>query len=183
MVALAPCELDPFCAEIAQLGFAFAPLVYSNSEIESILDELGRLTVHKTARRDRTYAARNLLQTVPSVARLANEVRIREIVSSVIGDGFPVRGILFDKLPAANWQVGWHQDQIIPVADRKEAPGFTAWSVKGGVHHVRPPATVLERMLTLRIHLDDCGCENGALRVIPGSHAHGLLDDEGIQQW
>lgn len=35
---------------------------------------------------------------------------------------------------------------------------------------VRPPATVLERMLALRIHLDDRDADSGALRVIPGSH-------------
>jgi ectoine hydroxylase-related dioxygenase (phytanoyl-CoA dioxygenase family) len=96
-------------------------------------------------------------------------------------DAFPVRGILFDKVPAANWHVGWHQDQIIPVAERKDVPGFTAWSVKRGVPHVRPPASVLERMLTLRFHLDNCGPDNGALQVIPGSHKHGFLDDETIQ--
>ena len=54
--------------------------------------------------------------------------------------------------------------------------------MKSGVHHVRPPVSVLERMLTLRIHLDDCRSDNGALKVLPGSHVHGLLDDEQTQQ-
>ena len=35
-------------------------------------------------------------------------------------------------------------------------------------------------MLTLRIHLDPCGEENGPLRVIPGSHRAGKLDPEAI---
>jgi hypothetical protein len=33
---------------------------------------------------------------------------------------------------------------------------------------VHPPAEILDKMLTLRVHLDDCGEENGPLRVIPG---------------
>jgi hypothetical protein len=56
----------------------------------------------------------------------------------------------------ANWQVGWHQDQIIAVAHQQETLGFTAWSVKAGVVHVKPPASILENMATIRLHLDDC---------------------------
>ena len=38
-------------------------------------------------------------------------------------------------------------------------------------------------MLTVRLHLDDTTEENGALRVISGSHRHGRLSAEEIQQW
>ncbi|HXI53928.1 MAG TPA: phytanoyl-CoA dioxygenase family protein [Candidatus Saccharimonadales bacterium] len=69
----------------------------------------------------------------------------------------------------------------IAVAERREAPGFRGWSVKQGVLHVQPPADILERMLTLRLHLDDCGPHNGPLRVLGGSHRHGRLSDEAIE--
>ena len=55
--------------------------------------------------------------------------------------------------------------------------------MKGGVPHVRPPAEVLARMLAVRVHLDDCGGQDGRLRVLPGSHRHGLLKDAGILGW
>jgi ectoine hydroxylase-related dioxygenase (phytanoyl-CoA dioxygenase family) len=53
-------------------------------------------------------------------------------------------------------------------------------SVKAGILHVQPPAAVLERMVSVRLHLDDCPEENGALRVIAGSHTSGKLDERLI---
>jgi ectoine hydroxylase-related dioxygenase (phytanoyl-CoA dioxygenase family) len=91
--------------------------------------------------------------------------------------------LLFDKAPAANWKVPWHQDTAIAVAERVEVPGFVGWSVKDGVTHVHPPVEILERMVALRIHLDDCGPDNGPLRVLPGSHRHGKLDEAQIEHW
>ena len=40
---------------------------------------------------------------------------------------------------------------------------------------MQPPVAVLENVVTLRIHLDDCDATNGALRVVPGSHRHGVV--------
>jgi ectoine hydroxylase-related dioxygenase (phytanoyl-CoA dioxygenase family) len=91
------------------------------------------------------------------------------------GAAFPVRATLFDKTAGANWRVPWHQDLTIPVAARAEVPGYGPWSVKAGVLHVQPPARVLEQMLSVRIHLDDCPASNGALRVLAGTHRLGRL--------
>jgi ectoine hydroxylase-related dioxygenase (phytanoyl-CoA dioxygenase family) len=51
------------------------------------------------------------------------------------------------------------------------------------VQHVQPPGEILEEMLAVRSRLDACGSDNGALRVIPGSHRHGRLTSEAIQDW
>ena len=59
----------------------------------------------------------------------------------------------------------------VVLRDRREVPGFDAWTVKAGAPHAQAPVAVLERMLSLRIHLDDCGLSAGALRVVPRSHA------------
>jgi ectoine hydroxylase-related dioxygenase (phytanoyl-CoA dioxygenase family) len=105
-------------------------------------------------------------------------------VRTVPGPGaFVVRGLLFDKTPEANWPVPWHQDLTIAVKARCEAPGYGPWTVKGGVPHVRPPIDVLEGMLTLRVHLDDCDESRGPLRVLPGSHTRGRLDAEETRRW
>ena len=87
----------------------------------------------------------------------------------------PVRVLLFDKTPEANWAVPWHQDRTIAVKARHEVAGFGPWSVKGGVDHVEPPVLILESMVTLRLFVDDCGDENGPLEVSIGSHGYGRL--------
>jgi ectoine hydroxylase-related dioxygenase (phytanoyl-CoA dioxygenase family) len=46
---------------------------------------------------------------------------------------------------------------------------------------VQPPVEMLERMLTVRLHLDEADESNGALRVLPGSHLHGRLSAAEIQ--
>jgi ectoine hydroxylase-related dioxygenase (phytanoyl-CoA dioxygenase family) len=91
-----------------------------------------------------------------------------------------VRGLLFDKTPEANWNVVWHQDRTVAVTNRKEVSGWGAWTEKAGVTHVQPHATILEQMLTIRLHLDPCPVEKGALRVLPGTHTRGLLHSEEI---
>jgi ectoine hydroxylase-related dioxygenase (phytanoyl-CoA dioxygenase family) len=127
---------------------------------------------------------RNLFEAQPIVRRLVQSTAIRHIVEAVLGPRcFAVQAILFDKTPAANWKVAWHQDLTIPVRDRQCVAGFTAWSEKEGVVHVQPPVAILERMLVVRVHLDDCGPDNGPLRVLPGSHRDGRLDVAGIEQW
>lgn len=138
---------------------------------------------HKTARsrRGATYAMRQLLAQIPLIRELAISPALRALVESVLGTGaFPVRGILFDKNPQVNWSVAWHQDCAIAVKQKVEATGFGPWSVKAEVVHVEPPVHVLESMVTLRIHLDDCDESNGPLRVVPGSHRHGKLDENAM---
>jgi len=107
---------------------------------------------------------------------------VSSVVQSALGPAaFMVKGILFDKHPGANWKVPWHQDLTVAVKARTEAAGYGPWSVKAGVLHVQPPMEVLERMLALRIHLDDCGQGNGALRVLPGSHKHGQIAGQTVR--
>jgi hypothetical protein len=119
---------------------------------------------------------RNLLD-VAGMRELALSEPLMKLVREVLGpEAKVVRGILFDKRDGANWKVPWHQDVTIAVAQRVDADGFGPWSNKAGVLHVQPPADVLEQMISVRLHLDDCPEENGALRVLPGTH----LQDTGV---
>jgi ectoine hydroxylase-related dioxygenase (phytanoyl-CoA dioxygenase family) len=104
---------------------------------------------------------------------------VAELVSATLGpESSAVRAILFDKVENANWHVGWHQDQTIAIAERRDAPGFGPTSLKNGVPHTRASAEVLEHMLAIRLHLDPCTDDNGPLRCVPGSHRLGRLDPD-----
>lgn len=92
----------------------------------------------------------------------------------------PVRILFFDKTPDANWAVPWHQDRSIAVNKRADMDGYGPWTVKNGVDHVEPPVAVLERMLTLRLFVDDCGSDNGPLLIAVGSHRHGRIPVKNV---
>jgi hypothetical protein len=152
--------------------------------LESIIEatEITRLTVAIAAadgtgifKRDgSSYALRNLFELAPAIERLARSKAVRRIVEPALGPtAFAVRALLFDKISAANWKVPWHQDLTIEVSQRKEAANFGPWSIKAGIDHVQAPVGILQNMLAVRIHLDDCDESNGPLRVVPGSHRHG----------
>ena len=106
---------------------------------------------------------------------------VTRIVRSILGpDARPVRATLFDKSPQRNWSLGWHQDRTIAVRERIDVPGFTHWTCKSGIHHVMPPIELLERMLTVRIHLDPVGADKAPLLVAPGSHRLGRIAEPDI---
>jgi len=129
--------------------------------------------------RGRTAFARRNLLDLPFVRELAASDAVASLPRLILGDDArPVRGILFDKTPGANWVVPWHQDLSIAIKRRLDVPGFGPWSEKAGVVHVQPPAEVLRRMLTVRLHLDNCCADNGPLRVIPGSHRDPMTPEQ-----
>lgn len=94
-----------------------------------------------------------------------------------------IQAIAFDKNAATNWKVGWHQDLMFPFAEPVSADGFELPSIKQGIHYARPPAEVLEQLLAVRLHLDECDSTNGPLRVSPGSHRSGIIPTSEIPQW
>jgi len=120
---------------------------------------------------------------VPRVARLAQSSKLLELLNRLCEKNpFPIRSIFFDKTPEVNWLVPWHQDLTIAVKRRIEREGYGPWSIKEGIPHVQPPLEILESMLTVRLHLDDCDETNGVLRVIPGSHRLGRLSTAQIAE-
>ena len=94
----------------------------------------------------------------------------------------PVRALLFDKTPDVNWSLGWHQDRTIAVVKKHEVDGFNHWNVKGGVTHVEPPFAMIERMITVRVHLDKVTLDNGALKIVWGSHDRGRIAEGDIEE-
>jgi hypothetical protein len=107
---------------------------------------------------------------------LRDGASLGKIAREKLGAGArPVRAVLFDKRADSNWALGWHQDRTIAVRAKIETEGFGPWSTKAGILHVEPPFAIIENMVTLRAHLDDCGEDNAPLLIVPGSHRLGRI--------
>ena len=163
-------------------GFAIVEDVLTATAADDLICAMQRLGDSISLRkRGGIFAVRNLLDLSPEVRELAKTTSVRNLVEPVLGPrAFPVRGILFDKIPDANWKVPWHQDVTIAVQRKTEIDGWGPWSVKADVVHVQPPVWILEQMLSVRLHLDPCSEANGALRVLPGTHLHGRIAETEI---
>ena len=169
-------------AQINERGFAQTRALFSESEIRHFIGLLEADSNSETGRL--RGGKRDVLDASPGLRYLSEHAAILPIVSSVLGDdAFAVRATLFDKSADANWKVPWHQDVTIAVCERRDTEGYGPWSTKNGVVHVQPPSDVLERMITVRVHLDDCGASNGALRVMPGTHTLGRLNQNDVSAY
>jgi hypothetical protein len=165
-------------------GFSIIPRLADDDALRMLERAVeNAIEVHDSRRRSgdgNRYAMRNLLE-LDAVRSWATREDVLSIARPAAGNrARPVRGLLFDKTTDANWKVAWHQDRSIAVCERHDVAGFGPWSVKAGVVHVQPPVAILERMITIRLHLDDCDADNGPLRVVPGSHRDGILSDEDV---
>lgn len=148
-------------------GYRLYPEVFTADEMRRLADHLPPVERAGT---------RSLLDD-DGVVAVAQDPRVRELVGPKF---FAVRALLFDKTADSNWGLRWHQDVSVAVRDRREARGFDAWTVKAGVAHAHAPVAVLERMVSLRIHLDDSGPSSGPLRVVPRSHTLGRLEGGAV---
>ena len=179
--------IPPSYAETVERdGYVVFPRILDDGTLRRLREALGRLPDGEgvRSRRGETYAVRDLLRLSPEVRDLSDSEAVRALVEPLLGREFRcVRGLLFDKTPAANWKVPWHQDLTVTVRERIETERFGPWSVKAGIPHVQAPVSVLAGMVAVRLHLDDTDEANGALRVLPGSHRQGRLSPEEIRAW
>lgn len=126
---------------------------------------------------------RDLLAAVPVTQSLLADTFLCSLIQQLFDSpAFVVRATLFDKQPAANWSVTWHQDRAIAVEAKHDVAGYGPWSIKNQVHHVEPPVDVLERMTSIRLHLENCTDAHGPLVVSPRTHGQGRLRGDHATQ-
>ncbi len=111
---------------------------------------------------------------------LALQLQRHPQLATLVPHHVPVQCTAFDKHLGRNWLVPWHQDIHVPMPARIDDARLTGWSLKEGTWHAAAPREWLQQWVALRLHLDDCGADQGPLRVLPGSHALGILDDTRI---
>jgi len=177
--------VGPYSNQIKEHGFTSIPNVFTKQEINNILTELSRVNTESPVFRktDDLFAIRQFLKYLPNVKALVFNDRLKQIINDLFGLGyFVVKSIYFDKPPLSNWFVSCHQDLTISVKERADVPGFGSWTVKQGQFAVQPPLKILEDNFTIRIHLDDTKKDNGALKVIAGSHLKGIYRPETVDR-
>ena len=156
---------------LPEAGFAKAPFRLDTAAMAQVAALFDALPADQPGPRINPRA----LRTLPAL-RL-----VQEAATTLLGpDARPVRALLFDERDGANWALGWHQDRTIEVAERVEVEGFGAFTVKQGRLHVAPPIAVVERMLTVRVHVDAVDADNGVLLVAPGSHRCGFIAEDAV---
>lgn len=157
-----------------ELGFEFYPDVISEDEcvqLAGILSESGPFR----------RAGKRHLMNESVVSSIAYDERLMAIARHWVGeDAIPYRATLFEKSEAANWLVVWHQDTALPLQNNFKSDDWGPWSLKEGISYAHAPSYALEQIIALRIHLDASTESNGPLKVIPGSHLLGVLEDGAI---
>ena len=94
--------------------------------VEGVLDgtaiaELARAL--ETPDLDRSRAGARHLMYRPTVSAVAADSRMVAIARRFLGEtAVAYKATLFDKSPARNWLVAWHQDTALPLCERREIP-------------------------------------------------------------
>jgi hypothetical protein len=162
--------------QVEECGYAILPRILSSQEVQKLAADL------ESEELPRSRAGIRHLLGVDCIAHTAHDPRLLGIVKEILGgDAFPFRATLFDKASDSNWLITWHQDTALPLAQKRETPGWGPWSVKQNVTYAHAPAGTLEQVIALRLHLHDSTKENGPLRVAPGSHRQGVLSDQQVE--
>ena len=152
--------------------------VYTVKEIKKMSSILHKYQIGKSKPIDGVYAIRNLFNELQELSDIVVNQNLKTILHSFGHGHFVSKAIYFDKPAHSNWYVTWHQDTTINVAKRVESDGFYGWTKKDNLFGVCPPEEILKDTVTVRIHLDDTDDQNGALKVLPGSHKKRLADEE-----
>lgn len=176
-------NLENHKSHIEEYGFAVINHVFSQEELEDINLALQNINTSKENFRksEDLFAIRQFLKEVPEIKDLVFNENIRKVIKEIFGEKyFVVKSIYFDKPETSNWYVAYHQDLTISVDKKLELANFGPWTTKQNQFAVQPPLNILENIYTIRIHLDDTDENNGALKVVPKSHAKGIYRPETI---
>lgn len=168
---------------LQETGFTIVDNVFTAEEVAIIIDTINNTDTSGPAFRKTSdlFAIRRFVKEVPAITSLVFNNQLRAIINQLFGaDYFLVKSIYFDKPEQSNWFVAYHQDLTISVDQKKQVAGFEQWTVKNDQFAVQPPVALLENIFTIRIHLDNTDENNGALKIVPGSHRKGIYRSETI---
>lgn len=158
-----------FVPDFLRDGFAVVPNVLSALQSEAAAAAVGAIAADGPGTR--------CLLDQDWCRALAADMRAHPGIKAVLADDYvAVQCTYFEKSVGQNWLVPVHQDLSIPVHARVAHPGLRGWSEKEGSLFVQPPAALLERLVSVRIHLDPCLEPDGPLQFVPATHLLGRID-------
>lgn len=163
--------------EISENGFTVIKDIYSEAEVNDLIAAINDADKSNPTFRKNAdlFAIRQFLKEVPQIKTTIFNTRLTQIINTLFGDDyFVVKSIYFDKPKQSNWFVAWHQDLTISVDKKVNLTGFSSWTNKHNQFAVQPPIGILKDNFTIRIHLDDTNSDNGALKILSGSHKKGI---------
>jgi len=161
--------------QLQEKGFDIIENIYSDEEVSGIVEVIENQGVGGS------FGVREFLLDNPEIAtKIFNENLLSVIKKISANCSKSIKSIYFDKPPNANWIVNWHQDLTINVKEKRDVPYYKNWRTNSERTIVQPNIELLKNIFTIRIHLDDCTKENGALRVIEKSHTQAVIE---IKNW
>lgn len=168
---------------LTENGFAIIEDVFSEEEVTQLIQQIEQADTDNPLFRKTTdlFAIRRFLHAVPGISNAIFTPALQTLITQLFGnDYFVVKAIYFDKPGNSNWFVAWHQDLTISVDKKTDLDNYGPWTFKPDQYAVQPPVALLENIFTIRIHLDDTTPQNGALKVIAGSHSKGIRRPDSI---
>jgi non-haem Fe2+, alpha-ketoglutarate-dependent halogenase len=135
----------------ARDGVVFPIQVLSEAEVAEFRRELDSVAGEGSRRMDQLHL------TFPWAYRLASHERVLDAVESLIGPEILIDGnLVLYKPPRDAGYASWHQDSV-----------YSGW-------HLTPSVSAW-------IALTASEPANGCMRVVPGTHKHGLLEHDNVQ--
>lgn len=159
---------------LENLGYSIVEDVCNDEEINRILRFI------KEKELDKKFGIRYFLMNNEELLPLIFTENLKTLIQKISPNAFVVKSIYFDKPPNANWIVNLHQDVTINVTGKTDDLNYTKWRKTKNRIAVQPPLEILQQMFTIRIHLDSCTRQNGALSVIPKSHLEEIIEMKNI---
>lgn len=159
-------------------GYAILGILYLEDEMHQILSCIENADSNESSstKTKDLYAIRQLFKIIPDLATIVFSEKLKEVLFTYFRTNyFLTKAIYFDKPNQSNWFVAYHQDLSISVDKKIELEDYRNWTFKKGQYGVQPPLEILQNTVTVRIHLDKTDKHNGALRMIPKSHLHGII--------
>lgn len=183
-------------SEVLSTGCGILPAVFGTQEIDALISKIESafsISENHSESSDaqewirdqngRIYAARNIHELIEDFDEIWQRPELTDFIRLILGAGFGlVRALYFDKHPERTWSLPWHRDMTIAVKENDlPSDDFVKPTFKAGIPHIEAPIQLLEKMLTLRIHLDAVTVNNGPLIVKPNSHLIGEMEFDDDQ--